>query len=108
MRIVHEALRRVAPKLGLKLQDISQMVGVSKQFFSRSPGSLSQKQMELALLVIRVCRSLSAVMGGDEEGMRHWIATDNRSLQGVPKDLMMSIPGLVATVEYLDAFRGKL
>lgn len=106
--ILHEALRRAASPLGLTFQELGDMVGVSAQFFSRKPGRLTAKQAELSKLTLRVYRSLSAIMGGNTRNMRHWIETQNHALHGAPKDRMKTIAGLVATVEYLDAHRGKL
>jgi hypothetical protein len=40
--------------------------------------------------------------------MSHWIKTENRGLQGVPKGLMKTVSGLAQTVQYRDAARAKV
>jgi hypothetical protein len=40
--------------------------------------------------------------------MSHWIKTENRGLQGVPKGLMKTVSGLAQTVQYRDAARANV
>lgn len=106
--VVKKAVRAAGTKLGLSLRDLSQITGVRREVFSRRHEALSPKQMELCLLVIRVARSLSALVSGDSKNMRHWLETHNRALHAPPRELMNSVSGLVRTVQYLDAMRGKI
>jgi hypothetical protein len=66
------------------------------------------KEGELALLLLRIFRSLDTVVGGDEQKARAWLRAHNRHLGAVPLDLMATITGLVNVADYLDAMRGKL
>jgi len=66
------------------------------------------KEGELALLFLRVYRSLDALVGGDDAKAREWIATPNTHVGGVPMDRMTTVEGLVDVVQYLDAMRGRL
>ena len=68
---------------------------------------VESKTGELALLLIRVYRSLFALFGGNLADMQHFLRTDNRHLDAPPLALMMQVQGLVRVVEYLDAIRGK-
>jgi hypothetical protein len=63
------------------------------------------KSFDLALLFVRLFRSLDAIAGGDEETARAWLRSDNAVLGGVPVALIESIPGLMNVVGYLDARR---
>ena len=107
-RILQEATRRAAVNLGLTHQDLSEIIGVRREVFSRKNVALTGKQLELCLLLLRATRSLAAIMGQDAANMSHWIKTENRGLQGVPKELMKTVSGLAQTVQYLDAARAKV
>jgi hypothetical protein len=69
------------------------------------PGSA---ETSLALLFVRLFRSLDAITGGDEAKARAWLTAFNRHLGGVPAERIRSTEGLVNVVQYLDAIRGKL
>lgn len=107
-RILQEATRRAAVNLGLTHQDLGEIIGVRREMFSRKNAALTGKQLEMCMLLLRATRSLAAIMGQDTANMAHWVRTENLGLQGVPKDLMKTVPGLVQTVQYLDASRAKV
>lgn len=107
-RILQEATRRAAANLGLTHQDLAEIIGTRREMFSRKNVSFTGKQLELCLLLLRATRALAAIMGQDTANMAHWVRTENRGLPGVPKDLMKTVPGLVQTVQYLDASRAKV
>ena len=68
----------------------------------------TNKEWELAALLIRLFRSLDAIMGGDKAAMRSWLATDNTALTAAPKTLITNITGLTQTVNYVDAYRARV
>lgn len=62
---------------------------------------------ELALLLLRMYRSLHALYGGDQSLMRHWIAQPNHHLGEQPPRLLLArIEGLNRVANHLDALRG--
>jgi hypothetical protein len=63
------------------------------------------KSFDLALLFVRLFRSLDAIAGGDEQAARAWLRNENLVLGGVPVSLIESVAGLVNVVGYLDARR---
>ena len=65
----------------------------------------SSKEGELALLLVRVFRSLDALVGTDDQKRLIWMTTHNKALGGVPQQLVQSAAGLVATLNYLDGMR---
>ena len=69
------------------------------------PGS---KEGELALLFLRLYRSLDALVGGDDEKAREWLHAVNDHLGGIPVERIRTVEGLVDVVQYLDAMRGRL
>lgn len=105
--ILGKATKNAASELGLKLNELAQIIGKDRTSINRgiSPDS---KSGELALLFIRAYRGLHALLGGDTKNMAHWFATNNKHLNGTPKDLVKSIQGLSNVVSYLDGMRGKI
>jgi hypothetical protein len=111
-RILAKATLAAARRLGLSNQDLAVVLGTSAASVSRlsrerglHPG---RADAALAVLFIRLFRSLDAATGGDEAKARAWFTAPNRHLGGVPADLVRSPEGLVNAVQYLDAIRGKL
>jgi hypothetical protein len=66
------------------------------------------KEGELALLFLRLYRSLDALVGGDDDKARLWLHTANDHLAGTPAERIRTVEGLVDVVQYLDAMRGRL
>ena len=112
-RVLSKAFLRAADKLGLAQKDQARVLGVSSASVSRLAASAREidpedKEGELALLFVRLFRSLDALTGGDEQKGRLWLHTENHHLGGVPAELIATVQGLVRVVEYLDAMRGRL
>ncbi|HEY1335629.1 MAG TPA: MbcA/ParS/Xre antitoxin family protein [Myxococcaceae bacterium] len=110
--VASRALLRAAEALGLNGQTMARVVGVSAASWSRlAAGQRSvdptSKEGELALLFLRLFRSLDALVGGDTEKARAWLRAQNVHLSAVPLECIQSVAGLVRVDEYLDAVRGK-
>ncbi len=111
--VVSKAVSRAADLLGLTNAALARVIGVSEATASRLRAGTytlepSTKPYELALLLVRLFRSLDAVVGGDEASLRSWMVTTNRALRGVPRDLVQTATGLVAAVDYVDAARARI
>ena len=105
-----KAVLRAAHKLGLSSKALAQTLGVSEATTSRmSRGSVlleeSAKSFELAVLLVRLFRSLDAIVGGDEAVARAWLTNHNTALDGRPVDKIRTIAGLLDVIAYLDARR---
>ena len=108
--VLTKATLRSAGLLGLSNAVLARAVGLSEASVSRmssgakafEPGS---KPAELAALVIRVYRSLDALVGNSEEHRRLWMSSFNRALNATPRDAIQTAEGLVRVVTYLDAAR---
>ena len=70
-----------------------------------SPGR--SKEWELAILLVRLFRSLDALWG-HEATARAWLESYNTSLGAAPLELIRSAAGLVRVVDYLDHARGRV
>lgn len=108
--VVTRATLRAAARLGLPNKVVARVIGLSEATISRmgTGGYLlrpTDKSFELALLFVRLFRSLDAIAGGDEQVARAWLRNENTALGGVPASLIETVPGLVSVVGYLDARR---
>lgn len=110
--VLLKALLNTREQLGLTQVQLAAIVGVNRSAISRwsESGGLKpqSKTGELALLLIRIYRSLYTLFGGNLDDMRHFLRTQNHHLAGIPLALMSQVQGLVRVVEYLDAIRGKV
>lgn len=108
--VVGKAVLRAAAELAVSNRLLAKIIGLSEPSVSRiaqgtfrlDPGN---KPFELALLFIRLFRSLDAIAGGDQKTARAWLRSDNIILGGKPLDLIVRLPGLIDVIAYLDARR---
>ena len=110
--VITRAVLRAASNLAISKKILARILGVSAASVSRlgreraiDPAS---KEGELALLFLRMARSLDAIVGGSDEAAAAWLAADNRHLGGVPLELIQGVAGLARVADYLDALRGRL
>ena len=110
--VVTKAVRRAASALGLSQKELARVVGVSEATVSRLAAGrhldAKKKEGELAILLVRVFRSIDALVGGSEEKSRAWFCAHNTHLGGTPRHRVQTVEGLVHVAQYLDAMRGKL
>jgi Protein of unknown function (DUF2384) len=110
--VVAKATLSAAARLGLSNRQLAAVIGTSEASVSRlqrgrgiDPDS---KEGELALLLVRLFRSLDALVGGDEQQARAWMHAMNDHVGGVPAQRITTVEGFVDVVQYLDALRGRL
>ena len=110
--VLTKATRRAAEHLGLSQKELAKILGVSEATVSRLGTGKTlepdKKEGELALLFLRIYRSLDALVGGSEEKARAWFSAQNAHIGGVPRERVQTAEGLVHVAQYLDAMRGKL
>lgn len=109
-QVVTKATVAAADRLGLSARTLAGVVGVSEASVSRMKRldhllEKGTKPFELALLLIRLFRSLDAITGGDEQVARAWLKNHNTALSGIPVEKILSISGLTDVLAYLDARR---
>lgn len=107
-----KATLAAARRLGLRNRELAELLGASEASISRlSSGRAidpASKEGELALLFLRLFRSLDALVGGDTAKAREWLNAENTHVRGRPVQRIRTIEGLVDVVQYLDAMRGRL
>ena len=97
--VVTKAVMRAAERLGLSNRSVARILGVSEATVSRMGAGTyllktNDKAFELALVLLRLFRSLDALSGGDEQTSRAWLRNDNVALGATPAALIESLPGL--------------
>jgi hypothetical protein len=108
--VLTRATLRAGTRLGLTNRAIGRIIGVSEATVSRmgsgdyvlAPG---EKPFELAVLLVRLFRSIDAIVGGDEETARSWLKSENSTLGATPIEKIQTVSGLVDVIAYLDARR---
>ncbi len=111
--VVTKATVRAARFLGLNNATLAIVIGLSEATVSRmASGSYlldpKNKPYELSLLLIRLFRSLDAMVGGEEGPMQSWMKSNNLVLLDIPAEKIQTITGLVDTVNYVDTSRARI
>ena len=112
-RVLTKAFIRMAQHLEFKRQELAAIIGRSEPSLSRvftktnfylDPAS---KEGQLAILLLRLYRSLDTLFGGNAKQCQTWLRSENKHLHAAPIQLIQTVEGLVLVVQYLDAMRGK-
>jgi DNA-binding XRE family transcriptional regulator len=108
--VITKAAVNAADRLGLSARTLAAVIGVSEATVSRMKRqdlSLDRgsKSFELAILLVRLFRSLDAIVGGDEAVAKQWLRNANLALGAAPVEKIISISGLTDVLAYLDARR---
>jgi len=111
--VLAKATARAAALLGLNGAALAGVLGASEATVSRvlrgerglPPHT---KEGELAALLVRLFRSLDALVGNDEGRRLAWMRSHNDALNGTPAQLILKAEGLVQTVAYVDAMRAPM
>lgn len=111
--VVTKATLRAADRLAIKNNALAKIVGVSEPTITRMRRGAyvldsGNKAFELALLFVRLYRSLDSIVDGDDDVARSWINNDNLALRGRPLDLIQSVSGLTNVIQYLDTRRALI
>lgn len=109
-QVVTKATVAAAERLGLSARGLAAVIGVSEASVSRMKRlehhlEKGSKPFELALLLIRLFRSLDAITGGDEGVAKDWMRNPNTMLGGKPAEKIATVTGLTDVLAYLDARR---
>jgi hypothetical protein len=106
--VLTKAVLRAADKLAVSQAALAAIVGVSEATVSRMKKGdyvlpADSKAFELAVLFVRLFRSLDIIVGGDEAVARAWLANSNLALDAKPAEKIRTVPGLMDVIAYLDA-----
>ena len=112
-QVLTKAVIRAAKLLGLTQRQVAGTLGLSGPTTSRLFGGkyllspARAKEWELAVLFVRLFRSLDALWG-HEGTARNWLDSYNVALGAAPLELVGQAAGLVRVVDYLDHARGRV
>ena len=108
--VLTKATLRAAELLDVTARILASVIGVSEATVSRMRRQeflleRGTKPFELAVLFVRLFRSLDAIVGGDESIARAWLKNANTAFDGAPIEKIQTISGLVDVIAYLDSRR---
>ena len=112
-QVLSSAVTRIAAFWALTNAEVGRVLGLSGPTASRLRSGAYRlergaKPFELAQFLLRLFRSLDALMGSDDDAASRWLRTTNADLGGRPIDLIQTVQGLVAVADYVDAFRARV
>lgn len=111
--ILTKAINNLSKFYCLTGKQLSKIIGISESGASRliqgtkliSPDT---KEGEIALLLLRLYRSLNAMLGNNHEKAKLWLNSRNKYFENKPIEEIKTISGLINVLNYLDTMRGKL
>ncbi|MEN6472911.1 MAG: antitoxin Xre/MbcA/ParS toxin-binding domain-containing protein [Syntrophaceae bacterium] len=110
--VLSKAVINTADNLGFTKNKLSKVLGLSPatvtRLYARSYDlSPRKKEWDYGVLLVRLFRSLDALVGGSHEDARAWMNSENKGLADQkPANLVETTEGLVSVVHYLDTCRG--
>ena len=109
-QLIAKSVVRAAEKLDVSNKVLARIIGGSDATVSRLkkgeyPLEPGLKPFQLAVLFVRLYRSLDALTGGDDEVSAKWLSNPNTALDGTPLELIQTVSGLMNVINYLDARR---
>jgi type IV secretory pathway VirB3-like protein len=108
-----KATTRAAKLLGINNQTLATILGLSDTTVWRMANGgfylqKGQKEFELAVLFVRLYRSLDAIVSGDDKVAQSWLNNQNEIWDDAPINLIQKIEGLMNVVHYLDSQRARV
>ena len=112
-KVLTTAIARIAEFWGLTNAKLGAVLGLSQATVSRLRAGRSEldpasKSFEAGQFLLRLFRSLDALLGSDDMAARVWLATPNLDLEARPLDLIDSFKGLMTVCDYVDAHRARV
>lgn len=112
-RVLTTAVSRIADFWGLTNAKLGAVLGLSAATVSRLRSGQARldppsKSFEAGQFLLRLFRSLDALLGSDDQAARSWLATCNLDLGARPIDLIDSFKGLITVCDYVDAHRARV
>ena len=112
-RVLTVAVSRIADFWSLTNAKLGAILGLSESTVSRLRSGKAEldpasKSFEAAQFLLRLFRSLDALLGSDDLSARSWLATANLDLDARPIDLIERFKGLITVCDYVDAYRARV
>ena len=112
-QILTSAVARIAHAWSLSNAKLASILGLSPATASRLRNGQAQldpssKSFEAGQFLLRLFRSLDALMGSDDDAARRWLATSNLDRAARPIELVDTFRGLIAVCDYVDGNRARV
>lgn len=112
-KVLTKAIARIAEFWGLTNAKLGAVIGLSPATVSRLRSGKAEldpatKSFEAGQFLLRLFRSLDALLGSDDMAARAWLTTPNLDLDARPIDLIDSFKGLISVCDYVDAYRARV
>lgn len=107
------AIMRIAEFWGLSNAKLGAILGLSAPTITRMKrGETSldpaTKSFEAGQFLVRLFRSLDAMLGSDDAAAKRWLDTPNLDLDAKPIDQIETMRGLIAVCDYVDFYRARV
>lgn len=111
--VLTKATVKAAELLGVKNVELAKILGISDSQVSRICNgektiAYGSKASELALIFVRIYRSLDALVGNNDKNRLMWMESFNRAINDVPSKAIQNVEGLIKVINYLDGMRAKI
>jgi hypothetical protein len=111
--VLTSAVARIAEFWGLSNAKLGLVLGVSSATASRLRSGQStldpaSKSFEAGQFLLRLFRSLDALLGSDDEAARRWLSMDNLDLRAKPIERIDTMRGLIEVCDYVDFYRARV
>ncbi len=112
-KVLTSAIARISEFWSFTNAKLGAVLGVSESTASRLRSGKAEldpasKSFEAAQFLLRLFRSLDALLGSDDMSARAWLTTANLDLDARPIDLIDSFKGLLTVCDYVDAHRARV
>ena len=107
------AIVRIAEFWSLSNAKLGVILGISAPTVSRLKRGTTEldpasKSFEAGQFLLRLFRSLDALLGSDDAAVKSWLATPNLDLGAKPIDKLDTMRGLIELCDYVDFYRARV
>lgn len=111
--ILSSAVAKIADLWGFTNEKLGAILGLSSATISRMRSGKSMleprtKSFEAGQVLLRLFRSLDALVGSDDLAARAWLSAPNIDLASRPLDLIERFQGLLLVCDYVDDYRARV
>lgn len=100
---------KAAQQLGLKPEQFVRILHLECVDMDLSDSSLmldpNSKQVEIALILIRIYRAVYSLNGGDIKWMHHFLNSPNLLTGGIPMEQLESMSGLLSVLNTVESLQ---
>lgn len=107
------AVTRIADFWGFSNAKLAAILGLSPATVSRLRAGTTlldpaSKSFEAGQFLLRLFRSLDALLGSDDGAAKGWLSTPNLDLGAKPVERLDTMRGLIEVCDYVDFYRARV